>query len=199
MKDMQFNQTRLDLNEYGLKISLDFNSLIRKITAKKNLLLNWEKKITDGFGHIYLVNQYLLKKIEKLDTLLHEGFLNQERECFESDFTIIRTMLNVSVFKIKSSPDFRVPLYFSSEELEMKLAVQLQKLILLSNKVPSVYAGNYRDEMKVVSGIKLDVYQLIFFAMKHTQYHLNQMQTLIGIQNIFDVEELPKIRVFNQE
>ena len=28
MKDMQFNQTRLDLNEYGLKISLDFNSLI---------------------------------------------------------------------------------------------------------------------------------------------------------------------------
>ena len=67
MKDMQFNQTRLDLNEYGLKISLDFNSLIRKITAKKNLLLNWEKKITDGFGHIYLVNQYLLKKIEKLD------------------------------------------------------------------------------------------------------------------------------------
>ena len=60
----------------------------------------------------------------------------------------------------------------------MKLAVQLQKLIQFSKKVPSVYVSNYKTEIKFVSGIKLDVYQFIFFAMRHTHYYLNQIQTL---------------------
>tara|TARA_B100001175_G_C19255934_1_gene517059 strand:- start:189 stop:749 length:561 start_codon:yes stop_codon:yes gene_type:complete len=186
MKNMKFNQTRLDLSEFGLKISLDFNALIREISVKNNVSYSLENNILEGFGHIYLVNQYFLKKIEKLESFLHEGFLNQDRGYFESDFTIIKTMLKVSLFKIRSSQDFCVPLYLSIEELELKLAVQLQKLILFSSKVPAVYASNYQSEISVVSGMKLDIYQFIFFAMKHTQHYLNQIQTLTRSHNILN-------------
>ena len=177
MKNMPFNQTKLDLSEIGLNLSTDFNTLISEISSRNNIPCNLENNILEGFGHIYVVNQYLLKKIEKLEIFLHEGFVNQGREYFESDFTIIKTILKVSVFKIRSSQDFSNRLYFSIEELEMKLAVQLQKLIQFSKKVPSVYVSNYKTEIKFVSGIKLDVYQFIFFAMRHTHYYLNQIQT----------------------
>ena len=199
MKNQQFNQTQMNLHEYGLKMSLDFNSLICEITVNNSMQANLINNIIDGFGHIYLVNQYLLKKIEKLDILLHEGFLNQESEYFESDLTIIKAMLTVSVFKIKSSSSFRVPLYFSQEELELKLAVQLQQLIQLSKTAPSAYACNYKTEIKVLPGVKLDVYQLIFFAMGHTRYHLNQMQRSMNIHKILELKEISKMEFLKQD
>jgi len=190
MENTKFNQTRLNLNQYGLKISSELNTKIRVVIEQKNHLSDLEQNVQEVAGHIYLVNQYLLKKIEKLNALLHEGLVNQECEYFESDFTIVETMLNVSVFKIKSCSEFNIPVYFSLEELELKLAVQLKKLISLSKSVPSDYANNYRTEMKVIPGIKLDIYQLIFFAMKHSGHHLNQISTLIKINEVFDVDQL---------
>ncbi len=190
MEKVQFNQTRMNLNQIGLKISSELNAKIRSIIEQKNNLSDLEQNVQEVAGHIYLVNQYLLKKIEKLNALLHEGLVNQENEYFESDFTLVETMLNVSVFKIKSCSEFNIPVYFSLEELELKLAVQLKKLISLSKNVPPAYANNYRTEMKVIPGIKLDIYQLIFFAMKHSGHHLNQISTLIKINEAFDVNRL---------
>tara|TARA_B100000674_G_C37654096_1_gene829326 strand:- start:186 stop:779 length:594 start_codon:yes stop_codon:yes gene_type:complete len=197
MKNIQFNQTQFELNKYGFNISKDFNCLISSLKSKNNILSNVENNILETFGHIYLVNQYIFKKLEKLNLLLHEGFINQENEYSESDFTIPATMLDICVFKIKSPSEFRNPLYFSIEELELKLAVQLQKLINLSNSAPSNYANNYITEIKIIPGIKLDIYQLIFFAMKHTRHHLNQIKTLIRIDNILDSEEMLNINILN--
>ena len=190
MEKVQFNQTRMNLNQIGLKISSELNAKIRSIIEQKDNLSDLEQNVQEVAGHIYLVNQYLLKKIEKLNALLHEGLVNQESEYFESDFTLVETMLNVSIFKIKSCSEFNIPVYFSLEELELKLAVQLKKLISLSKNVPPAYANNYRTEMKVIPGIKLDIYQLIFFAMKHSGHHLNQISTLIKINEAFDVNRL---------
>jgi hypothetical protein len=190
MEKVQFNQTRMNLNQIGLKISSELNTKIRAIIEQKNNLSDLEQNVQEVAGHIYLVNQYLLKKIEKLNALLHEGLVNQESEYFESDFTLVETMLNVSIFKIKSCSEFNIPVYFSLEELELKLAVQLKKLISLSKNVPPAYANNYRTEMKVIPGIKLDIYQLIFFAMKHSGHHLNQISTLIKINEAFEVNRL---------
>jgi hypothetical protein len=190
MEKVQFNQTRMNLNQIGLKISSELNAKIRSIIEQKDNLSDLEQNVQEVAGHIYLVNQYLLKKIEKLNALLHEGLVNQESEYFESDFTLVETMLNVSVFKIKSCSEFNIPVYFSLEELELKLAVQLKKLISLSKNVPPAYANNYRTEMKVIPGIKLDIYQLIFFAMKHSGHHLNQISTLIKINEAFEVNRL---------
>jgi len=190
MKNTQFYQTRLNLNQYGLIISSELNTNIRGIIEKKNNFSELGRNAQEVLGHIYLVNQYLLKKIEKLNMFLNDGLVNQKWEYFESDFTLVETMLNVSVFNIKSCSEFNIPVYFSLEELELKLAVQLKKLITLSNTVPAAYANNYRIEMKVIPGIKLDVYQLIFFAMKHSGHHLNQISTLIKINEVFDVDRL---------
>lgn len=180
----------MNLNQIGLKISSELNAKIRSIIEQKDNLSDLEQNVQEVAGHIYLVNQYLLKKIEKLNALLHEGLVNQESEYFESDFTLVETMLNVSIFKIKSCSEFNIPVYFSLEELELKLAVQLKKLISLSKNVPPAYANNYRTEMKVIPGIKLDIYQLIFFAMKHSGHHLNQISTLIKINQAFEVNRL---------
>lgn len=190
MEKVQFNQTRMHLNQIGLKISSELNTKIRAIIEKKNNSISLEQNVQEAAGHIYLVNQYLLTKIEKLNALLHEGLVNQECEYFESDLTLVETMLNVSVFKIKSCSEFNIPVYFSLEELELKLAVQLKRLISLSKSVPSAYANNYHTEMRVIPGIKLDIYQLIFFAMKHSGHHLNQISTLIKINEVFDTDQL---------
>jgi hypothetical protein len=190
MKCLQFNKTRFELNVFGLEVSNDFNSIIHALTAEKNTDNRLENDTLAIVEHIYLVNQYLLKKIEKLGVLLHEGFVNQKSEYFESDFTIINTMLDVSIFKITSFPDFQQPLYSSIEELELRLAIQLKNLINLSNAAPANYASNYLTEMKVIPGIKLDIYQLIFFALKHTKHHLNQISTLLKIDHVLEMEKM---------
>ncbi len=190
MKNTQFNQTRLKLNRYGVKISSELNTKIRLVIKQKNYQSDLEQNVHGIAGHIYLVNQYLLKKVEKLNALLHEGLVNHECEYFESDFTLVDTMLSVSVFKIKSCFEFDIPVYSSLEELELKLAVQLKQLIDLSKNVPHAYANNYLTEMKVIPGIKLDIYQLIFFAMKHSEHHLNQISTLTKIKEVFDNGQL---------
>ncbi len=190
MENLKFNQTRLDLTQYGLKISLDLNRTIRSIIEKKKNYSDLTDRAIDISSHIYLVNQYLLKKIEKLNILLHEGFVNTESEYYQSDFTIVKTMLNVSVFKIQSCSEFNISMSFSLEELELKLASQLKNLIVLSQNAPSDYANNYRAEMKVIPGIKLDVYQLIFFAMKHSRHHLKQIATLTKINDALETDIL---------
>ncbi len=127
--------------------------------------------------HIYLVNKYIIEKVEHQIQLLHEGLVNEDCEYTESDLRVVETMLDVSMFKMKTLPEFTKPLFFSGQELEFKLAVQNLKLLKLVKEAPAFYANNYLANMKVLSGIKLDVYQLIYFAIKHSEHHLNQIMT----------------------
>ncbi|MBI35152.1 MAG: hypothetical protein CMP67_07300 [Flavobacteriales bacterium] len=186
MEAKQFYQTEMSLNRYGLKITSELNRNIRAAIQKDKNSNDLESNVREILGHIYLVNQYLLKKIEKLGGLLNEGLVNQENEYVESDLNLVETMLNVSIFKITSCTEFNVPVYSSLEELELRLAVQFRKLVILSNTAPSEFANNYKTEMKVIPGIKLDIYQLIYFAMKHSGHHLGQISTLIRIEEVLD-------------
>jgi hypothetical protein len=190
MENIQFYQTRLNLKKYGSELSLEFNKTIQLVISKESSLADQFCSSRQIAGHIYSVNQYLIKKIEKLFLLLNEGFVNQKAEYFESDLTLVETMLHVSDFKIKSSEEFQVPVYFSLEELELKLAGQLKKLISLTNHVPSIFANNFKTEIKIMSGIKLDIYEIIFFAMKHSYHHLSQIYKLIQINDMPDLDQL---------
>lgn len=146
--------------------------------------------------HIYLVNKYIIEKVEHQIQLLHEGLVNEENEYLESDLKIVETMIHVSVFKMKSLPEFNTPLFFSPQELELKLAVQNLKLIQLIKEAPAFYANNYLSNMKILSGIKLDVYQLIYFAIKHMDHHLNQVLTIEEIKlalNLNSINMLKKV------
>lgn len=193
MEILQFDQTKAQLRFYGqdlaAKLNKTFNSISEELLTP-NEQSGWNAK--QIASHIYLVNQYLIRKIEKLNSLLHEGLLNEEGEYFESDLTIIETMLNVSVFKIQSLPEFKTPLYYSLEELELKLAVQFRKLIQLTKDSLAAYANNYLIEMKVIPGIRLDVYQLIYFGMKHADHHLNQIITLETINKTLNIKSSKK-------
>ena len=189
MENLQFDQTKASVKFYGLDLAARLNGTIRSISEDKELRTkdsNWTPK--EIAGHIYLVNQYLIRKVEKITTLLHEGLLNEESEYLESDLTLVETMLNVSVYKIQSLPEFQLPLPFSLEELELKLAIQLRKLIQLSKEAPAAYANNYLSEMKVIPGIKLDIYQLIYFGLKHAEHHLDQIEALKSIQSALESE-----------
>lgn len=184
MENLQFDQTRFALIESAKQLSAKLNRTIRSITSEDYSYddAQWTAKQTAA--HIYLVNQYMVKKVEKLIGLLNEGLLNEESEHLETDFKIVETMLNVSVFKIKALPEFNLPLHDSLEELELKIAFQIVKLVNLAKAVPAAFANNYLSEMKVIPGIRLDAYQLLYFAVKHTEHHLNQINTIESIKEI---------------
>lgn len=183
MDKLQFDQTKTQLRIFGnalsVRLSMIFNSISGGLTTT-NKNSGWTPK--EILYHTYLVNQYFIIKIDRFNDLLHEGLVNEESEHSESDLNLVETILNVSVFKIQSLPEFKTPISFSFEELELKLAVQVQILNKLINKSPSAYANNFTSEMKVIPGIKLDVYQMIYFVMKHAYHHLNQVNTLESIK-----------------
>lgn len=183
MDKLQFDQTKTQLRIFGnalsVRLSMIFNSISGGLTTT-NKNSGWTPK--EILYHIYLVNQYFIIKIDRFNDLLHEGLVNEESEHSESDLNLVETILNVSVFKIQSLPEFKTPISFSFEELELKLAVQVQRLIKLINNTPSAYANNFTLEMKVIPGIKLDIYQMIYFVMKHAYHHLNQIKTLESIK-----------------
>ena len=126
MENLQFDQTKATVKFFGLDLAARLNGTIRSISETKEFRTkdsDWTPK--EIAGHIYLVNQYLIRKVEKLINLLHEGLLNEESEYLESDLTLVETMLNVSVYKIQSLPEFQLPLPFSLEALFLILTKRL--------------------------------------------------------------------------
>lgn len=175
MENSEFARTQVLLRANSQVLAKKLNKVMGHINddGLSPAASNWSGK--RHAEHIYLVNNYIIEKVEQQIQLLHEGLVNEESEYTESDLQIVETMINVSVFKMKSLPEFNSPLFFSAQELELKLAVQNLKLIQLVKEAPAFYANNYLSNMKILSGIKLDVYQLIYFAIKHTEHHLNQI------------------------
>ena len=197
MENLQFNQTRFVLIQAAKKLSGKLNRTIRSITSEDYSYddAQWTAKQTAC--HIYLSNQYMIKKIQNVIGLLNEGLLNEDSEYFESDLTIVETILNVSVYKIKSLPEYNLPLHYSLEELELKMAVQIMKFIQLAKETPAAFANNYLTQMKVISGIKLDIYQLLYFAIKHTEHHLDQIDAIESTKEILD--DLPILKEKDQQ
>lgn len=193
MENLQFDQTKVNLKLYAQELSMKLNGTIRCISEESLSLseqTGWNAK--EIAGHIYLVNQFVIRQVEKLIDLLHEGLVNQESAYIESDLTIAETMVNVSVFKIQALPEFQLPLYYSLEELELKLAIQLRKIIELIKEAPAAYANNYTKEIKIIPGIKLDVYQIIYLTLKHADHHLGQISTLESIKEVLDQDIVVK-------
>ena len=122
------------------------------------------------------------KKIE----FLHAGLLNNENEYTESDLSVVNTMLNISVFEIKSLDEFSIVLPYSKDELHLKIIGQFRVLFNLIMKIPLDFVNNYLTEMKVISGVRLDGYQFIYFALIHSEHHLNQIITGLSTQDLFD-------------
>jgi len=189
MEKPQFEQTRLVLIDAAKKLSIKLNKTICASKPNEFLQSHNHIKVKEVAAHIYLTNQYMIKKVEKVIGLLNEGLLNQDSEYLESDLTIVETILNVSVFKIQSLPEFQMSLNYSMEELELKMASQIVKFTRLIKEIPSAYANNYMDYMKVIAGIKLDAYQLVYFAIKHTDHHLTQINRTVSIHEMIQSKE----------
>ena len=74
------------------------------------------------------------------------------------------------------------------------MAVQIVKFIQLAKEIPAAFANNYLTQMKVISGIRLDAYQLLYFAIKHTGHHLSQINAIESIKEILDNSPISKVK-----
>ena len=187
MKNETFLKTKLSLKKKAIEVTEKFNLIFEEIgedLGANSILDSWT--IKESVTHVYLVNQYLIKKLEKKIEFLHAGLLNNENEYRESDLRVVNTMLNISVFEIKSLDEFSIVLPYSKDELHLKIIGQFRVLFNLIMKIPLDFVNNYLTEMKVISGVRLDGYQFIYFALIHSEHHLNQIITGLSIQDLFD-------------
>jgi len=185
MKNETFLKTKLSLRKKAIEVTEKFNVIFEELggdLATDSTLDSWT--ISESVTHVCLVNQYLIKKLEKKIEFLHAGLLNNENEYKESDLSVVNSMLNISVFKIKSLNEFSTKLNYSKDELHLKIIGQFRMLFNLITKVPLDFVNNYLTDMKVISGIRLDGYQLIYFALIHSEHHLNQIITEVSIHEL---------------
>tara|TARA_B100000795_G_C22712716_1_gene404207 strand:- start:94 stop:702 length:609 start_codon:yes stop_codon:yes gene_type:complete len=187
MENETFLKTKLSLRRHAIGVTEKVNAVFEELgddLVANSILGSWTT--AESLAHIYLVNQYLIKKIEKKTEFLHAGLLNNENEYKESDLSVVTTMLNISVFKIKSLNEFSTVLPYSKDELHLKIIGQFRVLFNLIMKIPLDFVNNYLTEMKVISGVRLDGYQLIYFALIHSEHHLNQIINGLSINELLD-------------
>lgn len=134
--------------------------------------------------HIYHFNQHVISKVKYTKGLILEGFVNNDIDYQESDLNVVDIMLSVSLYRVKSSPEFSKPLCFSSEEMNLKLTHQINTFQRLLNELPEEMINNYKENSKFISGIKLDLYQLIYLSLIHCSYHLSKIKTLKETEEI---------------
>lgn len=187
MENETFLKTKLSLRKHAIGVTEKVNAVFEELgddLVANSILGSWTT--AESLAHIYLVNQYLIKKIEKKTEFLHAGLLNNENEYKESDLSLVSTMLNISVFKIKSLNEFSTVLPYSKDELHLKIIGQFRELFNLIMKIPLDFVNNYLTKMKVIPGVRLDGYQLIYFALIHSEHHLNQIINGLSINELLD-------------
>jgi hypothetical protein len=140
--------------------------------------------------HIYLVNQYVISKVKYTKGLILEGFVNNEIDYEESDLNVVDIMLAVSLYRVKAPEEFTKSLCFLAEEMKLKLVYQINVLLSLVKELPEEMMNNYKEHSKFVSGIKLDLYQLIYLSVIHAKHHLSQISTFKEIESTMYQEEL---------
>ncbi len=180
------------------KIKYTIRELVNQLTSLTNdfdetwfesqNVIGWSpKEITE---HIYLVNQYVISKVNYTRGLILEGFVNNEIEYEESDLQIVDMMLAISIYRIETPEDFTKSLCFSFEEIKIKLVHQIHIILNLVNDLPEEMIANYKEHSKFISGIKLDLYQLIYLSVIHGKHHMMQVATLKEIQKSLNKQEL---------
>ena len=81
MKNETFLKTKLSLRKKAIEVTEKFNVIFEELgndLGTNSKLDSWT--ISESVTHVYLVNQYLIKKIEKKIEFLHAGLLNNENE-----------------------------------------------------------------------------------------------------------------------
>lgn len=187
----QFSETKLTIKK-------EINDLVNQLTKTLEDLdgiwfesqnnISWNaKEISE---HIYLVNQYVISKVKYTRGLILEGFINNPTEYTESDLGIVDLMLKVSVFRIQTPDEFTKSLCFSAEEMKLKLIHQVHVLLSLVKELPEEMIPNYKEHSKFISGIKIDLFQLIYLSITHAKHHLTQLAALKEIESSLTQEEM---------
>jgi hypothetical protein len=74
--------------------------------------------------------------------------------------------------------------------MKLKLIHQINVLLSLVKELPEEMINNYKEHSKFVSGIKLDLYQLIYLSVIHAKHHISQIETLKEIEGAMNQQEL---------
>ena len=169
------------------QLTINFNGLNDLWFESSN---NSEWSVKETAEHIYLINQYVISKVKYTKGLILEGFVNNEIDYQESDLSVVDIMLAVSSYRVKAPSEFTKTLCFSAEEMKLKLIYQINILTILLKELPEEMINNYKENSKFLSGIKLDLYQLIYLSVINSKYHLSQISTLKEIEHALFQEEL---------
>ena len=167
-------------------LTINFNGLDELWFESSN---NSDWSVKETAEHIYLVNQYVISKVKYTKGLILEGFVNNEIDYQESDLNIVETMLSVSLCRTKLQEEFTRSLCFSSEDMRLKLVHQINVLNSLLIELPEEIVNNYKEHSKFISGIKLDLYQLIYLSVTYCNHHLSQINTIKQIKYLLAQEE----------
>lgn len=167
-------------------LTINFNGL-DDLWFESSNNLDWTVKETAE--HIYLVNQYVISKVKYTKGLILEGFVNNEIDYQESDLNVVDTMLSVSLYRTKPPEEFTRSLCFSPEEMKLKLVHQINVLNCLLVELPEEMVNNYKEHSKFISGIRLDLYQLIYLSLTYCNHHLSQINTIKQIKYLLAQEE----------
>ena len=168
-------------------LTINFNGLDDLWFESSN---NSDWTVKETAEHIYLVNQYVISKVKYTKGLILEGFVNNEIDYQESDLNIVETMLSVSLYRSKLLEEFTRSLCFSSEEMRLKLVHQINVLNSLLIELPEEIVNNYKEHSKFISGIKLDLYQLIYLSVTYCNHHLSHINTIKQIKYLLAQEEV---------
>jgi hypothetical protein len=176
-----------EIEEVVVQLAKNFNDLDH-LWFEQSVSTSWTvKEISE---HVYLVNQYVTSKVKYTKGLILEGFVNNEIEYFESDLNVVDIMLSVSLYRVKSPDEFTKSLFFAPEEVKLKLIHQINVLLSLVKELPEEMINNYKEHSKFVSGIKLDLFQLIYLSVIHAKHHISQIETLKEIEGAMNQQEL---------
>lgn len=193
MKKANFSETRQTITRKLCTITRFLNNTILETELEgqeKNHLSpeSWDTQMT--LNHIYLVNEYLLEKMSRIKSFTHEGMMNNHIDYTESDFTLVDTMMELSLFNSESKAEFSKNLFFSKDSLHLKINRQIYQIHEAVNVFPNEIANNYIEEFKLIPGIKLDFFQIVYLGITHMLHHINQISTEREINQLLELHSV---------
>lgn len=179
METQKFAATKKTVLTELIQVTKKFNSIIETVQFNQELERSsnsdqWDAQMT--LHHIFLVNEYLIDKIKRIKSFAFEGLMNNNCNYSESDLYLPNTMLNIAQFQLKSHEDFSKNLHFTKESLHLKINRQIYQVHQIVKDFPTELANNFVDEFKLIPGIRLDFFQIIFLGLTHMKHHLEMLE-----------------------
>lgn len=193
MKKANFSETRQTITRKLCAITKSLNNIIRETefeAQQKNHLPpeSWDTQMK--LNHIYLVNEYLLEKMSRIKSFTHEGMMNNPADYYESDLTLVDTMMTLSLFNTEPKAEFSTNLFFSKDSLHLKINRQIYQIHEAVKVFPNEIANNYIEEFKLIPGIKLDFFQIVYLGITHMLHHINQISTEREINQLLELQSV---------